>query len=41
MTVTPSICPVRLIEEQLSQTFPDLLRELLTVFQKHPHERGD
>lgn len=32
MTVTPSIDPGRLIEEQLSQASPDLLRELLTLF---------
>ena len=32
MTVMPSIDPARLIEEQLSQASPDLLRELLTVF---------
>ena len=32
MTVNPSIDPARLIEEQLSQASPDLLRELLTVF---------
>ena len=32
MTVTPSIDPARLIEEQLAQASPDLLRELLTVF---------
>ncbi len=32
MTVTPSIDPARLIEEQLSQASPDLLRELLTLF---------
>jgi transposase-like protein len=32
MTVMPSIDPARLIEEQLSQASPDLLRELLTLF---------
>ena len=32
MTVKPSIDPARLIEEQLSQASPDLLRELLTMF---------
>ncbi len=32
MTVTTSIDPARLIEEQLAQASPDLLRELLTVF---------
>jgi transposase-like protein len=32
MTASPSIDPARLIEEQLSQASPDLLRELLTVF---------
>ena len=32
MTVNPSIDPARLIEEQLSQASPDLLRELLTLF---------
>jgi putative transposase len=32
MTVNPSIDPARLIEEQLAQASPDLLRELLTVF---------
>lgn len=32
MTVNPSIDPARLMEEQLSQASPDLLRELLTVF---------
>lgn len=32
MTVKTSIDPARLIEEQLSQASPDLLRELLTVF---------
>ena len=32
MTVNPSIDPARLIEEQLDQASPDLLRELLTVF---------
>lgn len=32
MTVMPSIDPTRLIEEQLSQASPDLLRELLTLF---------
>jgi len=32
MTVTTSIDPSRLIEEQLSQASPDLLRELLTLF---------
>ena len=32
MTVVPSIDPARLLEEQLAQASPDLLRELLTVF---------
>src|SRR4249919_3739435 len=32
MTVTPSIDPARLLEEQLAQASPDLLRELLTIF---------
>jgi transposase-like protein len=32
MTVTPSIDPARMLEEQLAQASPDLLRELLTVF---------
>ena len=32
MTVTTSIDPARLIEEQLAQASPDVLRELLTVF---------
>jgi transposase-like protein len=32
MTVNPSIDPARLIEEQLSQASPDLLRELLALF---------
>lgn len=32
MTVNPSIDPARLIEDQLDQASPDLLRELLTVF---------
>jgi transposase-like protein len=32
MTVSPSIDPARLLEEQLAQASPDLLRELLTVF---------
>ena len=32
MTVTPSIDPVRLLEEQLAQASPDLLRELLGTF---------
>jgi putative transposase len=32
MTVTPSIDAARLIEEQLAQASPDLLRELLTSF---------
>lgn len=32
MTVTPSIDPVRLVEEQLAQASPDLLRELLQTF---------
>lgn len=32
MTVSPSIDPARLIEEQLAQASPDLLRELLTLF---------
>ena len=32
MTAMPSIDPARLIEEQLSQASPDLLRELLTLF---------
>jgi transposase-like protein len=32
MTVTPSIDPARLLEEQLAQASPDLLREMLTTF---------
>jgi putative transposase len=32
MTVTASIDPARLLEEQLAQASPDLLRELLTTF---------
>ena len=32
MTVNPSIDPARLLEEQLAQASPDLLRELLTRF---------
>ena len=32
MTVTPSIDPARLLEEQLTQASPDLLRELLATF---------
>ncbi len=32
MTVSPIIDPARLIEEQLAQSSPDLLRELLTTF---------
>jgi transposase-like protein len=32
MTVTTSIDPARLLEEQLAQASPDLLRELLTTF---------
>ena len=32
MTVTSSIAPARLLEEQLAQASPDLLRELLTTF---------
>jgi len=32
MTVIPSIDAARLIEEQLAQASPDLLRELLTSF---------
>ena len=32
MTVKPSIDPARLLEEQLAQASPDLLRELLTMF---------
>jgi putative transposase len=32
MTVTPSIDPARLLEEQLAQASPDLLRELLRMF---------
>src|SRR4051812_18478380 len=32
MTVTPSIDPARLLEEQLAQASPDLLRQLLTTF---------
>ena len=32
MTVLPSIDPARLLEEQLAQASPDLLRELLTSF---------
>ncbi|MGH3501253.1 MAG: hypothetical protein ACRDQA_10260 [Nocardioidaceae bacterium] len=31
MTVNPSIDPARLLEEQLGQASPDLLRELLTT----------
>ena len=32
MTVDPSIDPARMLEEQLAQASPDLLRELLTTF---------
>jgi transposase-like protein len=32
MTVSPSIDPARLLEEQLVQASPDLLRELLQTF---------
>ena len=32
MTVNPIIDPARLLEEQLAQASPDLLRELLTTF---------
>ena len=32
MTVPPSIDPARLLEEQLAQATPDLLRELLATF---------
>jgi transposase-like protein len=32
MTVNPSIDPARLLEEQLAQASPDLLRELLSTF---------
>ena len=32
MTVTGSIDPGRLLEEQLAQASPDLLRELLATF---------
>src|SRR3954449_10845009 len=32
MTVTPSIDPARLLEEQLAQASPDLLRQMLTTF---------
>lgn len=32
MTATPSIDPARLLEEQLAQASPDLLRELLGTF---------
>jgi len=32
MTVNPSIDPARLLEEQLAQASPDLLRELLGTF---------
>ena len=32
MTVPPSIDPARLLEEQLAQASPDLLRELLQTF---------
>ena len=32
MTVSPSIDPARLLEEQLAQASPDLLRELLGTF---------
>ena len=32
MTVNPSIDPARMLEEQLAQASPDLLRELLHVF---------
>lgn len=32
MTVPPSVDAARLVEEQLAQASPDLLRELLTAF---------
>ena len=32
MTVNPSIDPARMLEEQLAQASPDLLRELLGTF---------
>ena len=32
MTVSPSIDPARMLEEQLAQASPDLLRELLQTF---------
>jgi len=32
MTVTPSIDPARLLQDQLAQASPDMLRELLTTF---------
>ncbi|MGN6634938.1 MAG: IS256 family transposase [Oryzihumus sp.] len=32
MTVNPSIDPARMLEEQLAQASPDLMRELLTTF---------
>jgi transposase-like protein len=32
VTVTPSINAARLLEEQLAQASPDLVRELLTTF---------
>src|SRR3954451_23258304 len=32
MTVPPSIDPARMLEEQLAQASPDLLRELLQTF---------
>jgi putative transposase len=36
MTVNPSIDPARLLEEQLAQASPDLLRELLQTLHQHP-----
>ncbi len=32
MTVNPGIDPARLLEEQLAQASPDLLRQMLQVF---------
>ncbi len=32
MTVPPSIDPARMLQEQLGQASPDLLRELLQTF---------
>ena len=40
MTVTSSIDPARLLEEQLAQASPDLLRELLRHLRQHPALRG-